>query len=125
MASNLGSCGPSADKSPLPVVIPEGWRMNMYKPGEPFLSGSMLKTLSIDLQVLHANVVDKPKEGQHGYTAKVIEGYSFVQEFPADKIDLTFNDVIHANIFSVSAVSLELIEALGTLSRYSSPTPAW
>ena len=62
----------------MPVVIPEGRKMNMYKPGEPLLSNSMLETLSIDLQILHAHVVDKSKEGQHGYTAKVIEGYSFV-----------------------------------------------
>ena len=57
------SCGPSADKPPMPVVIPEGRKMNMYRPGEPLLSDSMLETLSIDLQILHAHVVDKSKKG--------------------------------------------------------------
>lgn len=104
----------------------------MYKPGERYLSNSMLKTLSIGLQVLHANVVGKSKEGQHGYTTKVIEGYSFIQEFLADKIDLAFNEVIHANIFSVSTVSLDLmmiwvlhraIDPLLLIGKVSLPNP--
>ena len=55
------NCGPSADIPPMSVVIPEGRKMNKYKPGEPLLSDSMLETLSIDLQILHAHVVDKSK----------------------------------------------------------------
>ena len=58
---------------------------------------------------IHTHVVDQSKKGQHGYTAKVIEGYSFVQESLLDRIDLAFNEVIHANISSVSAVSPELM----------------
>jgi hypothetical protein len=50
----------------------------------------------------------------------VIEGYSFVQESPADRIDLAFNEVIHANIFSVSAVSPELMR-LWVLHRATDP----
>lgn len=65
-------------------------------------------------------MVYKSKDGQHGYTAKVIEGYNFVQEFPADKIDLAFNVVIHANIFYVSAVSPEIMR-LWALHRASGP----
>lgn len=39
----------------------------------------------------------------------MIEGYGFVQESPADRIDLAFNEAIHANIFCVSAVFPELM----------------
>ena len=57
--SACDSCGPSVDIPHMPVIIPEGWKMNMYKPGEPLLLDSMLETLSIDLQILNAHVVDQ------------------------------------------------------------------
>ena len=55
------SCERSTDIPPMPVIIPEGRKTNMYKPRELLLLDSMLETLSIDLQILHAHVVDKSK----------------------------------------------------------------
>ena len=39
----------------------------------------------------------------------MIEGYSFVEEYPTDRIDLAFSEAIETNIFSVSVVSPELL----------------
>ena len=69
------------------------------------LSGTMLRTLSIELHLLHVVVVARSKEGDMCYKAKVIERVHFVDESTMDKIYLHFNEVIYANIFYVSTVS--------------------
>jgi hypothetical protein len=78
-------------------------------------------TFSTDLNVLHDDVVRRSKEeGQQGYRAKLLQGYNFVLQFPADTIDLPFNEVLHANIFYVSALSPELMR-LWARHRASDP----
>jgi hypothetical protein len=79
-----------------------------------------VKQIQSEVQLLHADVVARSKQGDQCYTAKVIEGVHFVDEFPADKIYLHFNEVIHGNIFHVSTVSSALMR-LWALDQASNP----
>ena len=80
----------------------------------------MLRTLSIKLHLLHADVVARSKEGDQCYKAKCIEGVHFFDKLPADKIYLHFNQVIYANIFYDSTISSSLMR-LWALDQASDP----
>ena len=84
---------PTASKAPGEDVVNVSVSrcfMQMFKPGEPMLPQHKLSALSVEIQLLHKDVVARSGKGEMYYTANVIEGLEFVDEYPADKIYLGF-----------------------------------
>ena len=53
--------------------------MQMFKPDEPMLPHHKLSALSIEIQLLHKDVIARSGKGEMYYTANVIEGLGFVK----------------------------------------------
>ena len=103
---------PTASKAPGEDVVNVSTSrcfMQMFKPGEPMLPQHKLSALSVEIQLLHKDVVARSGKGEMYYTANVIEGLGFVDEYPADKIYLGFESVVNDNIFYVDVIKPSLM----------------
>ena len=103
---------PTASKAPGEDVVNVSTSrcfMQMFKPGEPMLPQHMCSALSIEIQLLHKDVVARSGKGEMYYTANVIEGLGFVDGYPTDKIYLEFESAVNDNIFYVDIVRPSLM----------------
>ena len=92
---------PTASKEPREDVVNVSTSrcfMQMFKPGELMLPQHKLSALSVKIQILHKDIVVRLGMGEMYYTANVIEGLGFVDEYLADKIYLVFESVVKPSL---------------------------
>ena len=94
------------------------WKM--FMPSELMLPQQKLSTLSIEIQLLHKDVVATSGKSEMYYTANVIDNLGFVNAFPADKISFAFDSVVNDNIFYVDVIKPSIMR-LWSLGHATNP----